>query len=388
MNVLIVEPDPDVAAALVRELGGEAHAEVTASLAEARKHQGDSAPDVVLAAAELFEGPDAEQLAGEAAARPLVLMLDEGQRPNETAAIRRAVGLILKRPGGRDRLAHSLRQAILTWREREGRERAEAALRASEERLRATLESLSDLVIVLDLDTRIIDLHAPLELRDQYGRTDYEGSGLDAILPEQLASSLESAVTQVIVAGVRHEVSLSALTDDGEQHFEARVSPLRADRDVVGATVLLRDVTAQHEAAGARSRLEARLSRAQRLDTVGTLVSGIAHDFNNILMPIMIGVEIVRDALLADSPALDELESIRAAGVRARDLIARLLAFSRDSVPARRAVDLGEVIREALQFVRATLPTTTTLVARLPADAVMVRADSTQMHQVVMNLCV
>ena len=134
-----------------------------------------------------------------------------------------------------------------------------------------------------------------------------------------------------------------------------------------------------------RRRLEAQLLQAQKLESLGTLAGGIAHDFNNILTSILgyCGLAVLsagnNSALIAD------LNQIRAAGVRARDLVAQILTFSRQRKVTLVPLNLSDAVADALKLVRASTPTTVEIVSHLTAGNV--QADSTQIHQIVINLC-
>ncbi len=134
-----------------------------------------------------------------------------------------------------------------------------------------------------------------------------------------------------------------------------------------------------------RRRLEAQLLQAQKLESLGTLAGGIAHDFNNILTSILgyCGLAVLS---AGDNPALiADLNQIRAAGVRARDLVAQILTFSRQRKITLVPLNLATSVADALKLVRASTPTTVEIVSKLTDGNV--KADSTQIHQIVINLC-
>jgi PAS domain S-box-containing protein len=146
------------------------------------------------------------------------------------------------------------------------------------------------------------------------------------------------------------------------------------------------DVTEQEQLAKALRDSEEELRRAHRLEAIGTLAGGIAHDFNNILGAILgYGERAMRDAKTGTRLRRD-LDSIMAAGERGRALVDRILAFSRSGVGERVPVHVEEVVREALDQIAAGLPENVTITLRLHAARAAMLGDSTQVHQVVMNL--
>ncbi len=143
---------------------------------------------------------------------------------------------------------------------------------------------------------------------------------------------------------------------------------------------VLRDITE-------RRALEHQLREAQKIESIGTLAGGIAHDFNNILAAILGNVALARDDLPAGHAALASLEQINRAGLRARSLVQQILTFSRREAQAQVTQPLQPVVEETLSLLRATLPATVKLHANLDPQPLAVRADATQLQQVLMNLC-
>ena len=164
------------------------------------------------------------------------------------------------------------------------------------------------------------------------------------------------------------------------------LSPLNSDEGMlVVATV--RDITVRLEAEQQRQRLEAQLRQSQKMEAIGTLAGGIAHDFNNIISAIIGNVELAREDVGADHPAMQSLDEISKASRRARDLVSQILAFSRQQPHPRQAISLTPLVEEVVKLLRATLPAGIGLGTTLAEDVPNVLADPTQIHQILMNLC-
>jgi PAS domain S-box-containing protein len=148
----------------------------------------------------------------------------------------------------------------------------------------------------------------------------------------------------------------------------------------------MQDVTERKRGEEELHKLELKLRRAQRLEAMGTLAGGIAHDFNNILGAILGYGEMAMRGAKKGSRLRRDVEAILAAGERGRALVDRILAFSRSGVGERVPVHVEAVVREALDQLAAKLPPNVTIMPRLHAGRAAMLGDSTQVHQVVMNL--
>ncbi len=170
-------------------------------------------------------------------------------------------------------------------------------------------------------------------------------------------------------------------------YVESRVFALRDGAGkVVGVIGTAHDITARRQAELERIQLERQLLQAQKMETVGTLAGGMAHEFNNILTAIIGNTEL---ALLTDPDNAVHRkyhESVLRSSRRARDLVQRVLAFSRCEEPKRIPVRLGHVVSEAAELIRATLPSTIELGFDADSPAPEILADPSQIQQVLMNL--
>jgi GAF domain-containing protein len=135
-----------------------------------------------------------------------------------------------------------------------------------------------------------------------------------------------------------------------------------------------------------REHTQAQLRQAQRIQSLGTLAGGIAHDFNNVLAAVGGNVEIAVRGLPDEHPVRKHLQRIGQATARAADLVKRILAFNRRPEPRWTSVELPSVVDEVLKLLHATLPATIEIRTVFDADAPAVRADASQIHQVLMNL--
>ena len=133
-------------------------------------------------------------------------------------------------------------------------------------------------------------------------------------------------------------------------------------------------------------QLESRLRQSQKMEALGTLAGGIAHDFNNLLVPMIAGTEEARDALPPGSEARIQLDDALRSAARGRDLVRRILTFSRGAGGERMAVRVEELIEESERLLRHTLPASIRVVRAVEDPDATVMADPAELHQVLMNL--
>jgi PAS domain S-box-containing protein len=164
--------------------------------------------------------------------------------------------------------------------------------------------------------------------------------------------------------------------------FESHVQPLRgSEGELIGVIGVALDITD-------RKHLADQLRQAQKMQAVGELAGGVAHDFNNLLMVVKGHAEMLHDHLPQSSPQRSHVEQIQTAAERAASLTAQLLAFSRKQVLQPRVLDLNEVVGGMIQMVSRVIGENIELAFMPGARLGNVKADPSQIEQVVLNLVV
>ncbi len=136
-----------------------------------------------------------------------------------------------------------------------------------------------------------------------------------------------------------------------------------------------------------KKRAEEHLFRAQRMESIGTLASGIAHDLNNILSPVMMSVEMLQ--LENDKPSSARwLAMIRENAERGANLVKQVLTFARGMDGERVSVQIKHLLKELIGVLKETLPKSINIEFRIDPELWLVSADPTQIHQVLMNICI
>jgi len=132
---------------------------------------------------------------------------------------------------------------------------------------------------------------------------------------------------------------------------------------------------------------EEKLRQSYKMEAIGTLTGGIAHEFNNMLGIILGNSELALDDLPKWNPVTECLEEIKIASLRARDVVRKLLRVARKSSKSRQPILISDVVKEALSLLRRTIPSTIDLRPNILCKAEMILADSTEINQIMINLC-
>jgi len=146
------------------------------------------------------------------------------------------------------------------------------------------------------------------------------------------------------------------------------------------------NITGRKEAEAERVKLEQQMLHAQKMDAIGTLAGGIAHDFNNILCAILGYTELALVSHEIKGLNRGNLEMVLKSANRARDLIKRILTFSRPIDAQHRPLKLGTMVEEGAKLLQATLPSSIGIQVKIRTNEDVVVADATEMHQIIMNL--
>jgi PAS domain S-box-containing protein len=268
------------------------------------------------------------------------------------------------------------------------RKLADEKLRETEKKYRELAESLPQVIFEVDSNGNLIYLNHTGHVLFGYTPEDFAKgfSVLEAFIPEDRERVAHDI--NLNIEGQRlGRQDYTALKKDGTK-FPVGV---HAGRVMSGQTAtclrgILIDLTETQRADAEKKKLETQLRQAQKMEAIGSLAGGIAHDFNNILSVIIGNAEILKMTDISFS-GNNEVDQILAASNRARDLVRQILAFSRQGEQQKILMSLKPVVRETIEFLRASIPTSIQLKHYINPDVGTIMADPTQMQQVLMNLC-
>jgi PAS domain S-box-containing protein len=281
--------------------------------------------------------------------------------------------------------------AVVSFKDISAKKKVGRELAASEQRYRAIASTAQDAIILMDDQGRIAYWNPAAERIFGYTVVEVLGRDLHALLiPTRFAPQFKKGLSRFWASGEGNAIGkileMTALRKGGEEFpVELALSALHRDEGW-WAVGIVRDISARERERTEREDLQIQLRHSQKMEAIGTLAGGIAHDFNNILAAIMGYTELAM-LEVGEGSLRATLTEVRRASGRAKDLVAHILAFSRQGEMARTPVNVAPIIKETLKMLRASLPTTIEIRQTMGQDLGKILADPTQIHQVLMNLC-
>jgi len=252
----------------------------------------------------------------------------------------------------------------------EERKQAEEALRESEEKYRSMMEAMQDLAYIRSPEFRIEYMNPAMIKRtgsDATGESCYKViNGLEEKCPwciqQDRTQQGEHYLTEIISPkdGLTYSVSYSPI-----HHVDGTISILSIYRD---------------------KNMAQKLQRSQKMESMGLLAGGVAHDFNNALYSIIGYADLTMDDVPEGSLAQSNLKEVLNAAYRSKNMVQQILTFSRQKEPEKKLVKVQSVVKEAIQLLMNSIPTSIEIRQNIDEDCKPMMADPTQIHQVVMNL--
>ena len=249
--------------------------------------------------------------------------------------------------------------------------------------------------ILQDRGYDIETLNDPHEALDKINQALYDLVILDVMMPGMTGFELLEAYDRenvntffIIMTGdATMESAVEAIRKGASDYLKKPFDPdelmIRVDNVLKQVELNQRRIRAEKE----QQKLEIQLGQARKMEAIGTLAGGIAHDFNNILGIIMGNTELVMEDMEPSNPSLENLEKVMVASFRAKEMINQLLRFSRQKDSEQKPIELNKIILDSLKLLRASIPTHIEIQTDISETACTVLGDTTQINQILINLC-
>ncbi|MEH2349712.1 MAG: PAS domain S-box protein [Nostoc sp.] len=248
----------------------------------------------------------------------------------------------------------------------------------------ALLDIATDAILVRDFQSQILVWNKGAERMYGWLSTEVIGKNLQDILyPAKTQHQLEVPLKSVIESG-SWQGELSKVTKSGKEIVVESRWTLMCDPKGKPKSILTVDTDITE-----KKQLEEQFFRAQRLESIGILAGGIAHDLNNILTPILAAAQLVRGKFVQDEERSGQLLAlVESNAQRGAALVKQVLSFARGFKGERTIIQIKYLISEIVQIVKETFPKSIEFSTVIPEDICAVTVDTTQLHQVLMNLVV
>lgn len=245
----------------------------------------------------------------------------------------------------------------------------------------ALLDHAQDAILVRDLAHNILFWNKGAERLYGWNRQDALGKNAVDLLFKQSTAVFEAANREVLETG-EWKGEMRQVRRNGEDiTVESRWTLVRGEQDQPTSILIINtDITE-------RKQMESQFLRAQRMESIGTLAGGIAHDLNNVLSPILMAVQML-ELKAKDESTRQLLEILRTNAERGGNMVRQVLSFARGVEGERVPLQPKHLIKEIVKIMGETLPKSIEVNFYLSNDLWIISADATQVHQVLMNLCV
>ena len=253
-----------------------------------------------------------------------------------------------------------------------------------EERIReqaALLDQAQDAILVRDLDQNILFWNKGAERMYGWAAEETIGKNVADLLLKEPSAQFEEARQAVIDKGEWSGEIRQVRRDGTDIIVESRWTLVRDEKGTPTSILVINTEITE------KKRMEGQFLRAQRMESIGTLAGGIAHDLNNVLSPILMAIDMLQ-LKATDEASKKWLDVLRTNAERGGNMVQQVLSFARGVQGERVALQPKHLIKEIVKILRETLPKSIEITYQIPDNLWIISADATQMHQVLMNLCV
>lgn len=252
----------------------------------------------------------------------------------------------------------------------------------------SALQAAANSIAIINRHGSIIWVNPAFTRLTGYTEKEALGQSLRLTRTDAQDEAFHSTMWQTVLDGKVWRGELLSRRKDGTLYTEEMtITPVYDDQKGITHFISVKqDISQRKQAEEDRKKLEGQLLQAQKMEAIGRFSGGIAHDFNNILAAVSGNARISIDELPPGHPVRGYLVEIEHAVTRARDLVRRLLTFTRHEESVRQPIELPVVIEEAVKMLRPLLPAMIEIRSHCAEKVPRVNADATQIHQIIMNL--
>ena len=262
-------------------------------------------------------------------------------------------------------------------------------LEKSEQQYRELVENLQEGLVIADVDDNIVFCNPAFAGIIGYRREELLGKNIRDLIPPSEYKKIEKGNEQR-QRGITSKYEIKVVDKQNQlKHIMLYASPwYDHEGNYNGSLGLQLDITEQKIMEKEKIKLQEQLLQVQKMEAIGTLAGGIAHDFNNILTVIKGYTETMMQESGQDSAAYHDLEEIFKASERAASLTKKLLLFSKKQVKSYRQLNLNELIERSLTMIKRMIGEDIRIHTDLKQDLGLINADSSNLEQVLFNLCI
>jgi two-component system cell cycle sensor histidine kinase/response regulator CckA len=267
--------------------------------------------------------------------------------------------------------------------------RVESALRVSEEKYRALVETTDTGYAIIDSEGRVADANAEyVRLAGRSILAEVLGHKVTDWTAEYDLARNAEAIRKCAAQGFIRNLEIDYVDKKGRRtpvEINATVMPAQADFRIVS---LVRDITVRKQAEELRLKMETQMLQVQKLESLGVLAGGIAHDFNNLLTGILGNADLALTDIPPSSPVRENLAGINAAARQAADLCRQMLAYSGKGRFVIQTLDLRQLVRDLGHMLEVSISKKVALRYEFADPVPAIEADPSQIRQLVMNLII
>jgi|GEM_PF-534115 len=249
--------------------------------------------------------------------------------------------------------------------------------------LTSAIDQAAEAVIVTDADGKVKYVNPAYSRITGYAEDEIIDRQFSIPNPEDQDQVAYDGMWDALNSGGSWTGRLTSRRKDGSVYQESlSVASINDDMGrIINLVFVSRDVSEE-------VRLQNQLVQSQKMEAIGTLAGGIAHEFNNVLFAMIGYVELAMDDVPEGTRARLNLEKVLGAAERSADMVKQILTYSRPKQTEMIPLDLVPLVKEAMNFLRSTIPSTTVIDQRIEPNLGKVLGDTTQIHQLLMNLCI